>query len=85
MDQDEVIQDGLDILELERSPGWQKVKAKLAQEIAELQEQKDIDIAGKSAETVGMEYVAICRRQEGLNRTLEIVEEFKEAYHQAQK
>ena len=83
--EDDVIQDGLDIIELERSAGWVKAKAKLTQQIEELESQSEIDIEGKSAEQVGMEYVRIQERLSGLRRILEIITEFKEAYQNAHK
>jgi len=84
MDQeDDVIQDGLDIIELERSAGWAKAKAKLTQQIEELESQSKIDVDGKTAEQVGMEYVRIQERLSGLRRILEIIIEFKEAYENA--
>lgn len=72
------IEEGLDVIEMERGAGWKLVRAQIETEIAENTEAlKDLDIDRDPA-TVGSDYVSRIQRINGLRRTLEIVQGFKD-------
>lgn len=85
-DKEQALEDGLDIQELERQPGWQKVKAQIQEEVrATLQDLRHINLEGRSLESIGSEYIARIQRINGLERVLEIVEETKERHAEASR
>lgn len=85
-DKERTIQDGLDIQEMVRQPGWQKLKARIkAEQDTLLAELRRIDLEGRSLESVGSDYIGRIQRINGLDRVLEMVEEALEEYGQAIK
>lgn len=70
-------QDGLDMLDLERSAGWQTLLRYINEEIqTEYRKQKDIDLSGTLQE-IATEYITITKKIEGMERVLSLVEEIK--------
>lgn len=83
---EQAIQDGLDIQEMVRQPGWAKLKARIkAEQETLLMELRRIELEGRSLENVGADYIARIQRINGLDRVLEMVEEALEEYEQTIK
>lgn len=85
MDQKEkAIEQGLAIQELERSDGWQIVKAVIEEEQhSTLIDLRRIELEGRSLSDIGSDYIARIQRINGLGRVLEIIEEIKEKHQEA--
>lgn len=81
---EKAIEDGLAIQDLERTPGWKIIKAKIEEESqATLADLRRIELEGRSLGDIGSDYIARIQRINGLERVLEIVTEIKEAHEEA--
>ncbi len=74
---EKAIQDGLDITEMERGAGWQLVVSRLSEERARLQaELQDIDLEGRSIESVGSDYISRIQRLKAIDFVLGIPRDY---------
>ena len=81
---EKAIEDGLNIIELERQPGWDTLRSKIEEEQrATLEDLRRIDLEGRSLTDIGSDYIARIQRINGLGRVLEIVNEIKEEHDKA--
>lgn len=73
-------QDALDIVEMQRTRGWEILRAKIEEESrATLDDLRRIDLEGRPLHDIGSDYVSRIQRINGLERVLEIVTEIEEA------
>lgn len=80
MDQDQKFQDALDIKEMQRTRGWEILRARVEEESrATLDDLRRIDLEGRPLHDIGSDYVSRIQRINGLERVLEIVTEIEEA------
>lgn len=85
MDNEQAIQDGLDILEMQRGRGWEVLKGKIEEESrATLDDLRRIDLEGRPLHDIGSDYVSRIQRINGLERIFEIVKEIEEAKENAE-
>ncbi len=83
-EKEKAIEDGLAIQDLERSQGWQLVKARIEEESqATLVDLRRIELDGRSLSDIGSDYISRIQRINGLERVLEIVTEIKEKHEEA--
>lgn len=83
-DKEKAIEDGLAIQDLERSQGWQIIKARIDEETqATLADLRRIELDSRSLSDIGSEYIARIQRINGLERVLEIITEIKEKHEEA--
>lgn len=83
-DKEKAIEDGLAIQDLERSQGWQIIKARIEEESqATLVDLRRIELEGRSLSDIGSDYISRIQRINGLERVLEIVTEIKEKHEEA--
>jgi hypothetical protein len=80
MDEKELAQEeGLSIIELERSEGWTILSKRIREEMDALViEQRGIELSGRQLQEIATDYIRITQKLNGLARVFEIVEEIKE-------
>lgn len=80
------IREGLAVIELERSEGWDVLKRRIDSEIAAtIEEQRSIETKGRPLQEIATDYISATQKINGLNRVLEIVNEIKERKEQAEQ
>jgi len=83
-EREKIIENGLAIQDLERSLGWQIVKARINEEAqATLVDLRRIELEGRSLSDIGSDYISRIQRINGLERVLEIITEIREKYDEA--
>lgn len=85
-DKEKDIQDGLAVMDLERSEGWNVLRSKIESELkACAEEQRAIETKGRPLQEIATDYISVTQKINGLTRVLEMVEEIKERKETAER
>jgi hypothetical protein len=78
-------EEGLAVMELERSEGWNVLKRHIESELASCtEEQRAIELKGRPLQEIATDYISVTQKINGLTRVFEIVNEIKERKEQAE-
>lgn len=79
------IAEGIAIMDLERSEGWDVLKKRIESELAAcIEEQRAIELKGRPLQEIATDYISVTQKINGLTRVFEIVSEIKERKEQSE-
>jgi hypothetical protein len=76
---EQAIQNGRDVQDMQKTPGWELIKARIKEEVQmHLDDVRRIELGSRSLESIGSDYVSNIQMINGLERVFEIIHEIEE-------